>query len=235
MSFRFLIASLLFVVFACGKTETPTPVDTNWEPTSIDGQFIFNTFKSAGLGGSRGKIQKWSKSEVYYWFDTESTHTNDLIAISDSVFAQINQLTQSTKFIKTSDESKANIKLFSGRDTDFEAKYKLSLQGELQVGGTAFLSISSSKNELEKVVIWVTSVFPTLDRRLITRHEIGHAIGLSHVPTKRSIMWDTIDLEYNPTDYTDVDKAYIKILYDNRTKAGMTHEELFPVYKDVLK
>ena len=232
---RLIIASILFVVFACGKTETPTPVDTNWQPSTIDGQFVFNTFKSAGLGGSRGKIQKWAKSEVYYWLDIESTHTKDIEAISDSVFAQINLLTQSTKFIKTTDETKANIKIFSGRDTDFESKYKLSLQGELQVGGTAFMTISSSKNEVEKVVIWVTSVFPTLDRRLITRHEIGHAIGLSHVPTKRSIMWDTIDLEYNPTDYTEVDKSYIKILYDNRTKAGMTHEELFPVYMDVLK
>jgi hypothetical protein len=232
---RLIIASILFIVFACGKTESPTPIDTNWEPTTIDGQFVFNTFKSAGLGGSRGKIQKWEKSEVYYWLDLESKATNDILAISDSVFTQINLLSQSTKFIKTTDEAKANIKIYSGRDTDFESKYKLSLQGELQVGGTAFMSISSAKNEVEKVVIWVTSVFPILDRRLVTRHEIGHAIGFSHVPTKRSIMWDTIDLEYNPTDYTDVDKSYIKILYDNRTKAGMTHEELFPVYMDVLK
>lgn len=232
---RLIIASILFIVFACGKTESPTPIDTNWEPTTIDGQFVFNTFKSAGLGGSRGKIQKWEKSEVYYWLDLESKATNDILAISDSVFTQINLLSQSTKFIKTTDEAKANIKIYSGRDTDFESKYKLSLQGELQVGGTAFMSISSAKNEVEKVVIWVTSVFPILDRRLVTRHEIGHAIGFSHVPTKRSIMWDTIDLEYNPTDYTDVDKFYIKILYDNRTKAGMTHEELFPVYMDVLK
>lgn len=232
---RIIIASILFIVFACGKTETITPIDTNWEPSTIDGQFVFNTFKSAGLGGSRGKIQKWAKSEVYYWLDLDSTPTKEIAAISDSVFAQINLFTQSTKFIRTTDEAKANIKIFSGRDTDFESKYKLNLQGELQVGGTAFMTISSTKNEVEKVVIWVTSVFPTLDRRLVTRHEIGHAIGLSHVPTKRSIMWDTIDLEYNPTDYTDVDKSYIKILYDNRTKAGMTHEELFPVYMDVLK
>jgi predicted Zn-dependent protease len=206
-----------------------------WQPSTTEGQFVFNTFKSVGLGGSRGKIQKWSKSEVYYWFDNDGSGTSSLMSISDSVFTQINQFSKSSKFIKTTDESKANIKIFSGRDTEFESKYKLSLQGELQVGGTAFISIASSKNELEKVVIWVTSVFPTLDRRLITRHEIGHAIGFSHVPTKRSIMWDTIDLEYNPTAFTDIDNNYIKILYDNRTKAGMTNEELFPVYTDVLK
>jgi hypothetical protein len=232
---RILIAISLVFVLSCSKTETPIPVDTTWQPSTSDGQFVFNTFKSVGLGGSRGKIQKWSKNEVYYWFDAEGTGTNSLLPISDSVFTQINQISQSTKFIKTSDESRANIKIFSGRDTEFESKYKLSLQGELQVGGTAFISISSSKNELEKVVIWVTSVFPTLDRRLITRHEIGHAIGFSHVPTKRSIMWDTIDLEYNPSAFTEIDNNYIKILYDNRTKAGMTHEELFPVYKDVLR
>jgi len=230
---RILIAISLVFVLSCSKTETPIPVDTTWQPSTSDGQFVFNTFKSVGLGGSRGKIQKWSKNEVYYWFDAEGTGTNSLLPISDSVFTQINQISQSTKFIKTSDESRANIKIFSGRDTEFESKYKLSLQGELQVGGTAF--ISSSKNELEKVVIWVTSVFPTLDQRLITRHEIGHAIGFSHVPTKRSIMWDTIDLEYNPSAFTEIDNNYIKILYDNRTKAGMTHEELFPVYKDVLR
>lgn len=232
---RILIALILFIVLACSKSETTPQTDTTWEPSTIDGQFVFNTFKSAGLGGSRGKIQKWPQSEVYYWFDKDGSGTSSLIAISDSVFAQINQYSQSTKFLKTSDESKANIKIFSGRDTEFEAKYKMSLQGELQVGGTAFMTISSSKQEIEKVVVWVTSVFPTLDRRLITRHEIGHAVGFSHVPTKRSIMWDTIDLEYNPTDFTDVDKNYIKILYDTRTKAGMTHEDLFPVYKDVLK
>ncbi|CAH0994623.1 hypothetical protein EMA8858_00734 [Emticicia aquatica] len=233
MFFRLLIFSIFIFVLACSKTETPTP-DSNWEPTSIDGQFVFNTFKSAGLGGSRGKIQKWAKSEVYYWYDTESVPTNALIEISDSVFTQINQLSQSTKFIRTSDESKANIKFYSGRSADFEEKYKLSLQGELQVGGTAFMSISNTKNEIEKVVIWVTSVFPILDRRLVSRHEIGHAIGFSHVPTKRSIMWDTIDLEYNPIDYTDVDKSYIKILYDSRTKAGMTQQDLIPIYKDYL-
>ena len=232
---RILIAISLVFVLSCNRTETPTPIDMTWQPNTTDGQFVFNTFKSVGLGGSRGKIQKWSKTEVYYWFDTEGTGTNSVMAISDSVFTQINQNGQSTKFFKTSDESKANIKIFSGRDTEFESKYKLSLQGELQVGGTAFISISSSKNELEKVVIWVTSVFPTLDRRLITRHEIGHAIGFSHVPTKRSIMWDKIDLEYNPTAFTDIDNNYIKILYDTRVKAGMTHEELFPVYMDVLK
>ncbi|MFY7911496.1 MAG: matrixin family metalloprotease [Emticicia sp.] len=232
---RILIALILFIVLACSKSETTPQTDTTWEPSTIDGQFVFNTFKSAGLGGSRGKIQKWPQSEVYYWFDKDGSGTSSLIAISDSVFAQINQYSQSTKFLKTSDESKANIKIFSGRDTEFEAKYKMSLQGELQVGGTAFMTISSSKQEIEKVVVWVTSVFPTLDRRLITRHEIGHAVGFSHVPTKRSIMWDTIDLEYNPTDFTDVDKNYIKILYDTRTKAGMTHEDLFPVYKSVLK
>jgi hypothetical protein len=230
---RILIAISLVFVLSCSKTETPIPVDTTWQPSTSDGQFVFNTFKSVGLGGSRGKIQKWSKNEVYYWFDAEGTGTNSLLPISDSIFTQINQISQSTKFIKTSDELRANIKIFSGRDTEFESKYKLSLQGELQVGGTAF--ISSSKNELEKVVIWVTSVFPTLDQRLITRHEIGHAIGFSHVPTKRSIMWDTIDLEYNPSAFTEIDNNYIKILYDNRTKAGMTHEELFPVYKDVLR
>ena len=230
---RILIAISIVFVLSCSKTETPIPVDMTWQPSTTDGQFVFNTFKSVGLGGSRGKIQKWSKNEVYYWFDAEGTGTNSLLPISDSVFTQINQISQSTKFIKTSDELRANIKIFSGRDTEFESKYKLSLQGELQVGGTAF--ISSSKNELEKVVIWVTSVFPTLDQRLITRHEIGHAIGFSHVPTKRSIMWDTIDLEYNPTAFTEIDNNYIKILYDNRTKAGMTHEELFPVYKDVLR
>lgn len=232
---RILIAICLVGVLSCGKTSTPTPIDTTWEPSTIDGQFVFNTFKSAGLGGSRGKIQKWPQNEVYYWFDKDGSGTNSLVAISDSIFAQINQYSQSTKFLKTTDESKATIKIFSGRDTEFETKYKMSLQGELQVGGTAFMTISSSKQEIEKVVIWVTSVFPTLDRRLVTRHEIGHAIGLSHVPTKRSIMWDTIDLEYNPTDYTDVDKNYIRILYDTKTKAGMTHEELFPVYKDVLR
>jgi hypothetical protein len=232
---RILIAISIVFVLSCSKTETPIPVDMTWQPSTTDGQFVFNTFKSVGLGGSRGKIQKWSKNEVYYWFDAEGTGTNSLVPISDSVFTQINQISQSTKFIKTTDESRANIKIFSGRDTEFESKYKLSLQGELQVGGTAFISISSSKNELEKVVIWVTSVFPTLDRRLITRHEIGHAIGFSHVPTKRSIMWDTIDLEYNPTAFTEIDNNYIKILHDNRTKAGMTHEELFPIYKDVLR
>jgi hypothetical protein len=232
---RILIAISIVFVLSCSKTETPIPVDMTWQPSTTDGQFVFNTFKSVGLGGSRGKIQKWSKNEVYYWFDAEGTGTNSLVPISDSVFTQINQISQSTKFIKTTDESRANIKIFSGRDTEFESKYKLSLQGELQVGGTAFISISSSKNELEKVVIWVTSVFPTLDQRLITRHEIGHAIGFSHVPTKRSIMWDTIDLEYNPTAFTEIDNNYIKILYDNRTKAGMTHEELFPIYKDVLR
>jgi len=233
MHSRILISISLVFVLSCSKTETPTPIDMAWQPSTTDGQFVFNTFKSVGLGGIRGKIQKWSKSEVYYWFDAEGTGTSSLLTISDSVFTQLNQNCQSTKFIKTTDESKANIKIFSGRDTEFESKYKLSLQGELQVGGTAF--ISSSKNELEKVIIWVTSVFPTLDRRLITRHEIGHAIGFSHVPTKRSIMWDTIDLEYNPTAFTDIDNNYIKILYDIRTKAGMTHEELFPVYMDILK
>ncbi len=232
---RISIATLCFWVLACGKTETLPPADTAWEPSTLDGQFVFNTFKSAGLGGSRGKIQKWAATEVYYWYDTESTAKNPLSATTDSVFNEINQLSQSSRFIKTSDEAKANIKIFSGRDTDFEAKYKLSLQGELQVGGTAFMSISSTKSEIEKVIIWVTSVFPTLDRRLITRHEIGHAIGFSHVPTKRSVMWDTIDLEYNPSDFTDVDKNYIKILYDTRTKAGMKHEDLFSVYKTVLK
>ncbi|AFK01624.1 peptidase M10A and M12B matrixin and adamalysin [Emticicia oligotrophica DSM 17448] len=231
---RILSAIVLLFALSCSKSETPSPADTAWQPSTIDGQFVFNTFKSAGLGGSRGKIQKWSQSEVYYWFDNEGAGTSSLVAISDSVFNQINQYTQSCKFIKTTDESKANIKIFSGRDTEFESKYKLSLQGELQVGGTAFMSVNS-KNELEKVVVWVTHVFPQLDRRLITRHEIGHAIGFSHVPTKRSIMWDTIDLEYNPTDYTDVDKDYIKILYDSRTKAGMTQEQLLPVYKDILK
>jgi hypothetical protein len=235
MNSRILIAISLVFVLSCKRTETPAPVDTTWQPGTTDGQFVFNTFKSVGLGGSRGKTQKWSKSEVYYWFDNDGNGTSSLMSISDSVFAQINQLSKSSKFIKTTDESKANIKIFSGRDTEFESKYKLSLQGELQVGGTAFISIASSKNELEKVVIWVTSVFPTLDRRLITRHEIGHAIGFSHVPTKRSIMWDTIDLEYNPTAFTDVDNNYIKILYDTRVKAGMTHEELFPVYMDVLR
>lgn len=235
MHSRIFIAISLVFALACSKSETPIPVDTTWQPSTIDGQFVFNTFKSAGLGGSRGKIQKWSQSEVFYWFDNDGSGTSSLVSISDSVFTQINQNSQSTKFIKTTDESKANIKIFSGRDTEFEAKYKLSLQGELQVGGTAFMTISSSKNELEKVVIWVTSIFPTLDRRLVTRHEIGHAIGFSHVPTKRSIMWDTIDLEYNPRAFTEVDNNYIKILYDTRTKAGMTHEELFPVYMDVLR
>ena len=123
---RILIAISLVFVLSCIKTEIPIPVDTTWQPSTTDGQFVFNTFKSVGLGGSRGKIQKWSKNEVYYWFDAEGTGTNSLVPISDSVFTQINQISQSTKFIKTSDESRANIKIFSGRDTEFESKYKLT-------------------------------------------------------------------------------------------------------------
>lgn len=228
-----LLVSLILalVLLNCDKKD-PIPVE-DWQPSTIDGQFIFNTFKSVGLARD-GKIQKWSQSQVFYWFDPASTKDGFTESAVDSIFMQINELSKSCQFIKATDESKALIKIFNGFSADFEKKYKQEVSGaELRAGGLAFLSFQ--KDAFEKVNIWLSNVLTSTQKRNVARHEIGHAIGFSHVPTQRSIMWDTVTDKYDTRQYTDVDKAYIQILYDTQAKAGMTQNQLIPVFKTYLK
>lgn len=227
------IASVLFVGFiiSCNK-EVVVPVVEKWEPTTNEGLFTYNTYKTVALQKD-GKVQKWDKEKVYYWFDNSGVFLDYMVSATDSIFLQINELTQSSKFEKTTDEAKADIKIFHGYYLDFEDKYKLKIGNELRLGGTAFSYIDN--NVYQKVVIWVNNHQLENERKLVLRHEIGHALGFLHVPTQKSIMWDTVDETYNNREYTKLDKEYIMIHYDKRTKAGMTQLELSPVFKDYLK
>ncbi len=231
----FVLIVFFSLTIACSTNNEESSIKPQWQPTDTEGQFVMNTFKSAGLGGSRNLVEKWNKSEVKYYFEKEGAATKDLIEYANKVFGEINTLSQSPKFFETSKVDEADIILYSGRDTDFEKKYQMSLEGELQVGGTAFMTTGKTTHEIKKSVIWITSVFPELERKLITRHEIGHAIGLSHVPTQKSIMWDTVDIFYNPEEFTSLDKKYIQILNDKRVKAGMNFEDLIRVFQTYLQ
>lgn len=231
----FVLIVFFSLTIACSTNNEESSIKPQWQPTDTEGQFVMNTFKSAGLGGSRNLVEKWNKSEVKYYFEKEGVATKDLIEYANKVFGEINTLSQSPKFFETSKVDEADIILYSGRDTDFEKKYQMSLEGELQVGGTAFMTTGKTTHEIKKSVIWITSVFPELERKLITRHEIGHAIGLSHVPTQKSIMWDTVDIFYNPEEFTSLDKKYIQILNDKRVKAGMNFEDLIRVFQTYLQ
>jgi Matrixin/Protein of unknown function (DUF2927) len=235
MKIKLLVALLLTIFWACKETAiTPDPV-VLWEPVTIEGQFVFNTYKVLGFNDN-GLTQRWDKTEVRYWFDESNPKTAVIKGITDSVFTQINALSTSTKFIQTSDETKADITIYSGRSEDFEAKYKLDLGKELQVGGTAFTTFENAQGRIKKVVIWVTSIFPILDRKVIIRHEIGHAIGFQHVSTQKSIMWKTFDLEkYDVTDFAEIDQSYIKIHYNPKIKSGQTFAQVNAVLKENLK
>ncbi len=233
-----LIASLLLVlsiVWACKEPAVIPDTTKLWEPASIEGQFIFNTYKVLGFNDN-GLTQRWDKAEVRYWFDESNPKTEVIKGITDSIFVQINALSTSTKFIKTNDETKADIILYSGRSEDFETKYKLDLGKELQVGGTAYTSFENAQGRIKKVVIWITSIFPVLERKIITRHEIGHAIGFQHVSTQKSIMWKTFDLEkYDATNFAEIDQSYIKIHYNPNIKSGQTFAQVNSVLKENLK
>jgi hypothetical protein len=227
----FISLLLAIILLNCSKSD-PEPV-IDWQPSSIDGQFVFNTFKSVGLARD-GKIQKWSQNQIFYWFDPSSVKDSYTEAAVDSIFMQINELSKSCQFTKSSDESKALIKVFNGFSADFEKKYKQEVSGaELRAGGIAFLTLQ--RDAFDKVNIWLSNVLTSIEKRNVARHEIGHAIGFSHVPTQRSIMWDTVTDKYDTRQYTDVDKAYIQILYDTQAKAGMTQAQLIPVFQKYLK
>ena len=210
-----LIAPLLLF---CSKEE-PEPQILEPLPLSpVHQYFVEVAFGKTYISDYRA-IRKWEEDIKLFVPETQYLHLNEEL---DTIISELNTLIGDIKIEKVSNLYDANYVVYFGRGSDYAEKYESNASGYVQDFKSLFW-IYSSNWRIYGASIYV-DVFRETDeecQKHRLREELTQSLGLmldsNEYPL--SIFYDE---ETCVTEYTDLDRKLIKILYDPNITPGMS-------------
>lgn len=184
-------------------------------------------FKEIALGSEYGNsgdktIKKWVNDIVVF---VPQNMPDYLVVELDKVISELNLLIQPIKIYKTTQQSKANLRIFVCTAEEYlkaEPKAKKLVAGNLGL----FYVYPNAKGEIQKGTIFIDNhrLKAHDTQKHILREEFTQSLGLMNDSERypNSIFYQ----KWSRTQsFSDLDREVISILYSEKIKAGLNEQE----------
>jgi len=235
MLMKLKILCLLFfvtVIFSCKKDSIDPPAI---KPTEKQ-QEIISYFLEIAMGSEFDQLEevtrKWKKPMTIYVSGSKDT---TLLIELNTVISEINELaTDNFKVILTSDSAHANYQLFLGTGSEYAGRYSSNLKWIEQNFG--LFTISTQNHE----IIWGTMYVDIrraatlIEQKHLLREELTQSLGLLRDSYRYANSIFQQSYETKVTQYSEIDKVLIKLLYHPKITPGLNHSQVIPILTDIL-
>ena len=203
-------------------TATPTPQPTATPlPTSEELDYFLEIALGVEFGGATPVIRKWSKDLA---IQVHGNPTRDDLNTLAQVISELNELVGGIGLELVQDS--ANVQIHFVPESEFPS----ILPGYVP-GNTGFFWVWWRGSEIYKAIVLISSdesVSQEVRSHLI-REELTQALGLmrdsySYPDSIFYAPWTTV------TEYSDIDRAVIRILYFDDVVAGMTRDDVLALF-----
>ena len=217
----FLILILMIFLGACGPS---IPDDFFQSPYGNYSQAAVNYFLEIGFCPEFGTcaspvIKRWNSGvRIQIHGAYNSADEAELNSI-------ISELSELTRLSITRVTSNANINIYFVKHSDFKRYISSYNESNAQEGLFATVYDQSSKF-IVRAVICIENGLTEKKKHHLLREELTQTFGLQRDSYRYQNSIFQQDPRYMPTEYLSIDKEVIRILYDNRLRAGMRKEQV---------
>jgi hypothetical protein len=226
----FLILCLVFGgASAIGKNEPGNTILTKYQ------QDVISYFKDVALGfeyGSASPItRKWKKDiRIFAGGAVTPTLTNEIQVVAD----ELNDLITDDLTVEiVTEREQANVFIFFGSGEEYGTMFPVDSKLAKSNSGV-YRIFWNKQNEITSGRIFVnTTKIGIVEQRHVIREELTQALGLG----RDSFMFPESIFQSSyttPTQYADVDKEIIRLLYHPKISIGLRAEEVEAVLTDIL-
>ncbi|MBQ0732825.1 DUF2927 domain-containing protein [Aquimarina celericrescens] len=239
MQFRiyFLIILFVFSFFSsCSKDDEMIVNDDNISEFSEYEFNVINYFKEIALGSENGtasKItRKWT-STMRIFVDGEVTLANQRAL--NSIVSEINNLVSDGFEIEIVDNlEQSNYHMFFGSAREFVAIYPYHSERVIENWGLFRFYINESNEIIQGHMYVDIERANEIEQRHLLREELTQSLGLARdsYTYLNSIFqqnWTTT------TQYAEIDKDLIRLLYHPDMRIGLNNDEVRPVLEEIIR
>ena len=162
------------------------------------------------------RVQKWT-SQILVQIHGHTTNDEQEL---DSIIAELSQLT-GLSITKTT--SGANVNIYFIEQSQFKTYCTSYNPNQVQNG---YFELSLSSNTINKVSICIENHLSEQQKHHLLREELTQSLGIGNDSNQYLDSIFQQDPQYQVTQYAELDKEVIRLLYDHRVKPGMTKQEV---------
>ena len=202
-------------------TVTVEPTLATYAPTAEVLDYFLEITLGAEYGGSSSVIRKWSRDPLIQVHGNPTAVDLDTLA---QVISELNELVGDIRLELVQDN--ANVVIYF----EPESRFPSILDGYVP-GNSGFFWTWWSSNVINRATILIATDQAEEARSHLIREELTQALGLMRDSNSRpkSIFyqkWTTV------TEYSDIDREVIRILYLDDVAAGMTRDDILALFSD---
>lgn len=220
----FSVVSMLFLSGLCTSQENTYSSKTK--------EYFLTIALGAEYGDKTQNIKKWVEG-INILIQGESPKY--LIYELNEIIKELNELNNNIKIKTTVYKKKANFILFFGSGIDYVREIEKSALSYIDDNWGLFWCYWNENFELYRasVCIDITKITGKDIGRHLLREELTQALGLMN---DSPLYEDSIFYEGQTatTEYSQIDRDIIKILYNEKIKPGMMRDEVIKVLKDIF-
>ena len=231
-SVLFLIAWLLFLSSCSDNSTGPE------EPgLTEDQQNVIEYFKEVALGFEFGNApeitRKWNQDVVMY----VGGEQNEMLQVElNEVITELNELIsgENIEIRITADSSESNYYVFFGPGENYAEIESRAQSHVISNFGLFFVSLSGT-NHITSGTMYVDTERPApRNQRHLLREELTQSLGMAKDSNRYSDSIFNADYSVDVTEYSEYDKALIRLLYHPKISTGLDSTEVDPILREIV-
>ncbi|WP_435625184.1 DUF2927 domain-containing protein [Flagellimonas sp.] len=233
------LSSIFIIEWSCTKDENSITAeqDLNKSELTESETVVISYFKEIALGFENGNsaeiIRKWSSPMRVFIAGNASSTSKDKV---EQTIDQINELVTDGFSIEIVTQFEShNCLIFFGTKSEFLTIYP---EAEGQIGSNfAIFNVWWNNNNINRARIFIDSFRVSKEKQeSLIIEEITQILGLGKDSSRfpNSIFYETPTDGGFASEYADIDKELIRLLYHPSMKVGLNEEQVDLVLKEIL-
>ncbi|MTI88850.1 MAG: DUF2927 domain-containing protein [Balneolaceae bacterium] len=195
-------------------------------------------FKDVALGMEFGNVdevtRKWQK-DIFIYVEGEQDST--LMEELDIIIADLNDLIDDgeTTLSITHDPDSSNFSIFFGSGQEFESRFSPAI-GYTETNYGMFWLSWNPNNEIRQATMYVDIYRPKkVNQRHLLREELTQSLGMAKdSPKYEDSIFNSSYSVSAVTEYSEMDKDVIQLLYHPQMKTGLSVFQVQPVLESII-